>query len=177
MLLIDLIWCSSLDTPLGTEFLTFTTADTGICYHIPLFPDYSISKAVCLTKYRIHAQIKIFYLTLINTEYNTYTSGITRIDICQIRLLLKDGITPFLLFFLAHRICLSRQSYHLFIFCIAKDLNPSIFQKFLTEILPPCRIKIQGIRFIMDRTDIPYLRRTIFIHCCKCKDSYQFHLL
>ena len=136
MLLIDLIWCSSLDTPLGTEFLTFTTADTGICYHIPLFPDYSISKAVCLTKYRIHAQIKIFYLTLINTEYNTYTSGITRIDICQIRLLLKDGITPFLLFFLAHRICLSRQSYHLFIFCIAKDLNPSIFQKALSQVGP-----------------------------------------
>ena len=55
--------------------------------------------------------------------------------------------------------------------------NPSIFQKLLTEILSSCRIKIQGIRFIMDRTDIPYLRRTIFIHCCKCKDSYQFHLL
>ena len=114
---------------------------------------------------------------LIYAEYYPNISGVTRIYICKIRLLLKYNVLPFFLLIRGYRICLSRQTYHLFKSCIAEYLDSAVFKQLPAEILASRSVEIQRVVFIMNCTYVSYLWCTIAVYSCKCKNSHKLHFL
>ena len=92
-------------------------------------------------------------------------------------MLLENFIAPFDLLRLFDRIRFSAEPYHLFVLRVTEDLHSSVRLQLLTEIFAPCRKKIQGIRLIVDSTDISDLWRTAAVYGGKCEHTDQFHFL
>lgn len=94
MILINLVWSSFFDASLRTHTFTHATSYACLCDAISFLRFLRISKRVHLPENRIHTKIKILNLRVVNTEYNSNLPRIPRIDICKIRLLFKDDVTP-----------------------------------------------------------------------------------
>ena len=81
-----------LDTALRTMFHTCPAADTIFCNLITLFYNPAAAEGITLSENRVNIKIEIFNLTVFNHKNNTDVSCITRINIGQIRLFLKNNI-------------------------------------------------------------------------------------
>ena len=60
---------------------------------------------------------------------------------------------------------------------VTQDLNSAILHKFFTKVLPSRCVKIKGVRFIVNGTDIPDLRCSLLVYRRKCENTNQLHFL
>lgn len=121
------IWFSILNTSLRAMFLTSPAPDTGICNNVSFFFYFHIPKCIRIPEDGIYTQMKIFDFCPVDAKNNSYISCISWIYICQIWMFFKYLFTPFYLFIFFHRICISRQPDHFFIFCITDFQKMSVF--------------------------------------------------
>ena len=110
--------CACVDTPLWTYTLAGTAADTRIRDDIALFCYFTISKYICLPKNRMYTEIKILDFCLIDAENDADVPRLVGIDICKVRLFLKNLIPPLDLLIVGDCIRPTGQTDHFLIFCI-----------------------------------------------------------
>ena len=159
------------NTALRAILCTGSASDTGICYGISLWGNFTAADYIALSENRIYAQIEIFNSRITDFKYNPDITCVSGIDVGKIRLFGENGVNPIFLFILRGWCSLCRKADHFFIPCIAKNLNTPISKQLFAKILSPCRKKIQCVRLVMNGADIAYLRISILINGCKGKNA------
>src|SRR5699024_2401616 len=86
-------------TALGTVFHTDPTVNTVVCDLIPFQCNISFPQCIAFPEDRPDAQMEILYGPVPDFKYNADLSGIPRVYVDKIRLLLKDLFHPVVLFF------------------------------------------------------------------------------
>ena len=164
MLLDYIISLARLNTGLRTAFNAFAAAGTGVCDLITLLCGVTAAKDIALSENRIDAEIKILYCGVPDLKDDADLPGVAGVHIGEIRLLPENRIDIFALPVRRGWNSPCRQPYHLFVFCVAENLHPSVAEKLIAEGFSTCCKKVKSGRLVVDGAYFAYLRPTVFIH-------------
>ena len=177
MLVLDNVWLTCNNAFLRTRHCAFAAsyAIGGNTIATPLNP--SAIQRINTALNWFNAQIEIIEGDFRDLENDPDASSFTRINVHQMRLLLKDAVDPFLLFVLRSRPSDAAHTNHFIEPRMHHGLEMPIRQKLLGHLLPTSREKVHGIGFVMDAAHATNLGQTRLIDGCHCQRSNKLHFL